>query len=77
MEDATPYTIERDSLWLRAARVRARTQARIGMFRQSSFAVRGTRRKVESYATFRATPTPRNARRTRVGAGAYSAPALA
>lgn len=65
-EDATLYTTERDSLWQRAARVRARTQARIGMFRQSSFAVRGTRRKVESYATLRVTPTSNSIRYARV-----------
>lgn len=53
-KEATPYTIERDSLWQRAARVRARTQARIGRFRKSAFAVRGTRRKVESYAVLQA-----------------------
>ena len=46
--------------------MRARTQARISMFRQSSFAVRGTRRKVESYATFKATPTSTNVRFARV-----------
>jgi hypothetical protein len=51
---ATPYTTERDSLWRRAERVRTRTQARIALFRKSSFAVRGTRRKVESYALLKA-----------------------
>jgi hypothetical protein len=53
-EFVTPYTTERDSLWRRAERVRARTQARIALFRKSSFAVRGTRRKVESYALLKA-----------------------
>jgi len=50
----TPYAIERDSLWRRAGRVRAATQARIGRFRKSAFAVGGTRRKVESYAVLQA-----------------------
>jgi len=36
------------------------------MFRQSSFAVRGTRRKVESYATLRVTPTSNSIRYARV-----------
>jgi hypothetical protein len=62
----TPYAIERDSLWRRAGRVRAATQARIGLFRQSSFAVRGTHRKVESYAMLRATPTSHTVRYARV-----------
>jgi hypothetical protein len=53
-EYTMPYTTERDSLWRRAERVRARTQARIALFRKSSFAVRGTRRKVESYALLKA-----------------------
>jgi hypothetical protein len=66
IEDATPYTTERDSLWQRAARVRARTQARIGLFRSSSFAIRGTRRKVESYAVTKASNTSRSVRYVRV-----------
>lgn len=65
-EDVTPYTTERDSLWRRAARVHAATQARIRVFRQSSFAVRGTRRKVESYATLKVANTSNAMRYVRV-----------
>lgn len=49
-ENPTPYTTERDSLWRRAGRVRALTQARITQFRLSTTALGGTRRKVVSYA---------------------------
>lgn len=42
--------MERDSLWRRAGRVRALTQARITQFRLSTTALGGTRRKVVSYA---------------------------
>jgi hypothetical protein len=51
---AMPCTIERDSLWRRAARVRTLTSARIELFRKSAFAVGGTRHKVESYAVLQA-----------------------
>lgn len=48
-EPGTPYTTERDSLWRRAARVRARTEARIVSFHAAFAAVGGTRRKVVSF----------------------------
>ena len=47
--EAARYTTERDSLWQRAARVRARTQGRIAQFRTSFASLRGTRRKVVSF----------------------------
>lgn len=58
--DVTRYTIERDSLWQRAARVRARTQGRITEFHTSLLALGGTRRKVVSYGQVqrRANGTP-------------------
>jgi hypothetical protein len=52
-EPTTPYSVERDSMNQRVNRVQARTEARIAQFRASSMALRGTRRKVESYAQIR------------------------
>jgi hypothetical protein len=65
-EDTTPYTMERDSMRQRVNRVHARTEARIKLFRQSSFALGGTCHKVESYAALRATPTSHTIRYSRV-----------
>ena len=45
----TAYAAEYDSLLQRAARVRARTEARIVQFRTAFGAVGGTRRKIVSY----------------------------
>jgi hypothetical protein len=62
----TPYTIERDSLWRRAGRVRARTEARIAQFRMSSVALGGTRQKVVSYAQLKRQSAGGSLRYTRV-----------
>jgi hypothetical protein len=62
----TPYTIERDSMARRAARVRFRTAGRIGIFRVSSFAIKGTRRKVVSYAKLKPQKTSGGVRYTQV-----------
>jgi hypothetical protein len=61
-----PYTIERDSMERRAARVRVRTASRIGLFRASSLAIEGTRRKVISYAKLKPNNTSGSVRYTRV-----------
>jgi hypothetical protein len=62
----TPYTIERDSMERRAARVRFRTASRISLFRVSSLALKGTRHKVVSYARLKPKNTPGGIRYTRV-----------
>jgi hypothetical protein len=63
---ATPYTVERDSMERRAARVRFRTANRIRLFRVSSIALKGTRRKVISYAKIKPQNTASNNRYTRI-----------
>jgi hypothetical protein len=62
----TPFTIERDSMEQRAARVRTRTSSRIGLFRLSPLAIKGTRRKVVSYARLRPQQKSGAVRYTRV-----------
>jgi hypothetical protein len=62
----TPYAIERDSLWRRAGRVRARTEARIAKFRGSNMALGGTSRTVESYAQLKGKSSAGSLRYTRV-----------
>lgn len=62
----TPYTIERDSMERRAARIRVRTASRIGLFRVSTLAIKGTRRKVVSYAKLKPQNTSGSVHLTRV-----------
>ena len=62
----TPYTTERDSMERRAARIRVRTASRIGLFRVSTLAIKGTRRKVVSYAKLKPQNTSGSVHLTRV-----------
>jgi formylmethanofuran dehydrogenase subunit E-like metal-binding protein len=63
---ATPYTVERDSMQRRVARIYARTADRISQFRVSNLGIKGTRRKVISYARLKPQNTPGGIRYTRV-----------
>jgi hypothetical protein len=61
------YATEHDSLLQRAARVRARTEARIVQFRTAFGAVGGTRRKIVSYGRLKIRDgIPKSASTTRV-----------
>jgi formylmethanofuran dehydrogenase subunit E-like metal-binding protein len=63
---STPYTMERDSMQRRVARVYARTATRISQFRVSPLGIKGTRHKVISYARLKPQSTTGSVRYTRV-----------